>query len=827
MILRRQVPWRVWVVTLTIAWGCASACADAPKAERIFRPARYTRGNTGVFPLQPIDDAAWLTHPDDAEPGGTEIRVLRFARTFRSDGETLVFDVTADERFYLTIDRRFVARGPHRGTVQNWTYQSYRLPLEPGEHTVEATVWRLGAAAPLAQLSYRLGFCFKAEGAYDAALTTGKAAWRVCALEGLKSIGMAAGVMGVGEGFEMTGTGIYDRQGADWQEPTVIRRPVNAAHGVWGVRQDGWMLFPSELPDQTELRVRPGRFVAGAAMRFPLVVPARSKVTVLWDLDRYICAYPEAVVQGGRQGRISWRWAESLRGPSNDPKQPRPTKGDRRAWRGKTFDGFGDVFLADGREKAVFQPPWFRCGRWCELTVETEDEPLTIADLSLIESRYPLSCDSRFEAVGDSRLAPVQDICVRSMQMCAHEMLFDCPYYEQQMYPGDTRVQLNVLSAMSSDDALIRRAIDFFALNARDDGMVPFNFPTRGLQEGASYTLCYLGMYHDYLMNHANRAWLKARLPGVRGTLSGFEAYARADGLLEGLPGWSFLDWVPRPAWKGGWAPGSRQGGANAELNLFYLAALQGVAEIEETFGNGALAAHWRGKAERLRAAIVEVFFDDRRGLFASDGAHEVYSEHAQCLALLTDVFEGGRAQALFDRLVASSDLCPASVYFSYYLFEAYFKFARADLFLKRLDLWKGYIDLGATTCLEEPEYPGHDSRSDCHAWGAHPLWFLRTGVAGIRSAAPFYARVRIAPQPVGLTNIRTEYPHPSGRMIRLDVVFEEARVRGTVETPVPGTFVWKGNVVELTADHPVALDLRPRNVARLGGMPSADRVRP
>ena len=214
--------------------------------------------------------------------------------------------------------------------------------------------------------------------------------------------------------------------------------------------------------------------------------------------------------------------------------------------------------------------------------------------------------------------------------------------------------------------------------------------------------------------------------------------------------------------------------------------------------GNAHLAAHWRAKAARLKPAIAAAFFDAKRGLFASDAAHTVFSEHAQCLALLTDVFEGERAQALFDRLVATPDLCPTSVYFSYYLFEAYFKFRRPDLFLKRLDLWKGYVKLGASTCLEEPEYPGRDSRSDCHAWGAHPLWFLRTGVAGIRSDAPFFARVKVAPQPGPLTSLRASYPHPSGKLIAVDLAFAGGRARGTVTTPVAGTFAFGGETVAL-----------------------------
>ena len=774
-----------------VAAACIAAAAQCANVERVLKPARFTRGNTSILPVQPIDQAAWLSHPDikDEVAHPPVPRVVRFRCEFESDGTPLEFDVTGDERYYLTLDGEFVSRGPHRGTVENWMYQSYRARLAPGKHVMEATVWRMPyRASPLAQLSYRLGFCLKAEGRYDALLTTGRGAWKCGPVTGVRNIGKSGGAWGTGDGFEIHGSGIYEYAPGTWLKPAVVRRPLGGGNAC-GIRQQGWMLFPSQLPEQTEYRVRPGKFVDGGEMKFPIVVKPGEKRRILWDLDRYICAYPEAVVKGGKGGKMSWKWAESLRGPV--PGLRGAFKGNRSEWKGKSFNGFGDRFVFDGRDRAVFQPPWFRCGRWCELIVEAGAEQVEICDLSLIESRYPLECETRFETPEDPALAGVQAICTRAMQMCCHEMLFDCPFYEQQMYPGDTRVQLNVISAMTSDDAIIRRAIEIYDINRRDDGNVPFNFPTVGTQEGAAYTLCYLGMYPDYLMNHSNREWLRARLPGMRDTLSGFELYERADGVIHNLPGWSFMDWVPR--WHGGWAPGSRHGGANAEMNLFYLAALQGAAKVEEAFGNTHLAAHWRAKAEKLKPAIVKTFFDERRGLFASDEGRKMFAEHAQCLALLTDVFEGERAKALFDRLVAEKDLDRTTVYFSYYLFETYFKFGRADLFLKRLDLWKDYVKLGATTTLESPEWRGHDARSDCHAWGAHPLWFLRTGVAGIRSAAPFFEKVRVAPQPGGLKSVKASYPHPSGKTIEVDLTFEGGKARGRVTTPVAGEFSFGG----------------------------------
>ena len=773
--------------------ACATAFANpAPQIERVFRPARLTRGNTGVRPVQEIDQAAWIAHPDDAdiERLAPAPRAVRYRCRFTSDGSPFAFDVTGDERFLLTLDGAFVSRGPHRGWVENWLYQSYRVALPAGEHVMEATVWRLGGQGPIAQLSYRPGFCLKAQGFYDAALTTGRGKWECGVVANFTSIGRGK-TYGVGDGFEIVGAGAEHAEPAAWTPAVVVRAALGEGNRYCG-RQKGWMLFPSQLPDQLAACIRPGRFVKGGEMKFPFVVPAGETRTIVWDLGRYVCAYPEAVVRGGKGGSMTWQWAESLR-------DEKGLKGNRAEWEGKSLrDGFGDRFTFDGRDRAVFGTPWWRCGRWCELVVAAGAEPVTVEDLALVETRYPLECETAFVTPDDPGLADVQRICARTMQMCCHEMFFDCPFYEQQMYPGDSRVELNVLSAMSSDDRMIRRVIETFALKRCDDGNVPFTFPTRGTQEGATYTLCYLGMYADYVMNHANRDWLKARLPAMTDTLRGFEFYEREDGLLANLPGWLYMDSVlGRPAWKVGWAPGSRDGGTNAEINLFYLAALQGAARIEAAFGNTHLAAHWNAKAAKLKPAVAAAFFDARRGLFASDAAHTVFAEHAQCLALLTDVFEGERAQTLFETFVAAPDLDRASVYFSYYLFETYFKFGRADLFMKRLGMWRDFVKCGLTTTPEVADLRG-TARSDCHAWSSHPLWFLRTGVAGIRSAAPFFERVKVAPQPGSLKSFRATYPHPSGKLIEVDLKFANGRAMGTIATPVPGVFVYGSQTIDL-----------------------------
>ena len=147
------------IVALVAGAVSFTVLADAPSVTRIFRPARNTRGNTNVVRIQPIDEASWVWMPGDSgmekvgeatldvHPTGgnaTDPVFLKFRNEFEvkeGDGK-LTIDVSADERFYLTCDGAFVARGPNRSTVENWQYNTYEIELKPGKHVLEATVWK-------------------------------------------------------------------------------------------------------------------------------------------------------------------------------------------------------------------------------------------------------------------------------------------------------------------------------------------------------------------------------------------------------------------------------------------------------------------------------------------------------------------------------------------------------------------------------------------------------------------------------------------------------------------------------------------------------------
>ena len=102
---------------------------------------------------------------------------------------------------------------------------------------------------------------------------------------------------------------------------------------------------------------------------------------------------------------------------------------------------------------------------------------------------------------------------------------------------------------------------------------------------------------------------------------------------------------------------------------------------------------------------------------------------------------------------------------------------------------------MGFTTTPENKE----PTRSDTHAWSAHPIYDLLTIVAGIHPSSPGFASVRITPHPGTLEHFEATMPHPQGE-IRVQYRRDGTKAKFVISLPpgLPGTLAWNGQEYRL-----------------------------
>lgn len=760
----------------------------------------------GIWPCK------WICCKDAGEPPF----VTAYRKCFAMDRDATVrVHVSADERYELFLDGERIGRGSERGDRNNWFYETYDVPISKGEHVFVARVWTLGGRAPFAQMTVYPGFIFAPEGEFIEKLGTGVAEWEAKKLGGYeftdpgRAWGSGANLIMHGDAFDW---GFEVGEGDGWG-PVVERDP-----GANGFIRNEYpalhLMKPATLPAMVDEDICAGvvRFVSDkpdvlVSMADDLaaehdswnLIRSKGKITVppntvrraIIDLEQYYCAYPELVTSGGHGSSVRVNWAEAL----YESREGYGVKGNRNEIEGKEFWAVGDTFLPDGGNRR-FDTLWWQAGRYIELTVRTAAEPLTIESLKLRETRYPMEMESGFES-SDPRIASFTPIAIRGLQMCSHETYLDCPYYEQLQYSGDTRMEALTTYAITRDDRLPRKALSIFDASRHVSGVNESRYPSRVTQVIPPFSLWWVGMVHDYAMWRDDPEFVKSLMPGVRAVIDFYLSFLNKDGLIEAPNGWNFMDWVP--AW--GWGlPPDADKGVSGLLNWQLVYALSTAERLEKPLREGRHLL-WQRCAGRIAMPAWELFWDEERGLLADDLAHTRFSEHTQCMALLSGFLDYAASAEDRDRMVngllTDPNIERTTISFTHYLFETYWLLGRMDKLFERLGLWFELEKLGFKTTLEMPE----PSRSDCHGWGAHPLYHCFASILGIRPASPGFETVRIEPQLGPLTSAKGTLVHPKGE-IEADFRVENGALRGSVSLPegVTGTLRHERVTVELVA---------------------------
>jgi len=757
---------------------------------------------------QPSNDwtASWIAHPTAPlrDPGVFHFRKIVELQSRRT---RFVVHVSADNRFVLFVNGQRVGDGPARSDLHHWHFETFDLApfLASGRNVIAATVFEFGIYAPLAQMSDRLAFLLQGDSTNEAVLNT-NSSWEVEQETGHTPIrALPEGLWdyyAAGPGERIDG-GLYDwdwltanSNTGHWVKAALaireaidprVSRPVLAEGG-----DSFWWLVPDPLPRMEFTEVPSGHIVRSSgtsAQSFPdgpAIIPPNTDGVLLLDAGVVLSAYPQLIVSGGKGSHINLAYTEAL----YDSKQQR---GNRNEVADRVVLGVHDEFLPDGGEIRPFMPLWWRTWRYVELRIHTADAPLTLVSFRTFYTAYPFVENGKF-AASDPQLVKIREISWRTARLDAHDTYMDTAYWEQLQYIGDTRIQALISYAVSGDDRLARQAMLAFDQSRIPEGITQSRYPSSLLQLIPPFSLLYIDMLHDYWMYRADVDFLKERLPGTRPVLAWFERRQRSDGFLGSLPYWNFVDTPPGIET----FPPVDKEGRSSILTLQFVRAMLDAAEMEESFGDRAVAAKYRREADATGKALYAACWNNDLGLLADTPDKNTYSQHANALAILTDVIpHKDQAQVMQKIFSEIPGMAHASYFFQFYMTRALDHAGLGDLYLRTLEPWRHMLEQGLTTT---PEYPD-PSRSDTHAWSAHPAYDLTTMIAGMRPGSPGFASVRIEPHIGELSWVEASMPHPAG-MIHVSYRRTGQSVKATIELPegIRGVLAWKAAQYDLHA---------------------------
>jgi hypothetical protein len=761
--------------------------------------------------------ARWITHPTaDLNAHG----VFNFRKSFELDTkpESFVIEVSADPRYRLYVNGTPVCFGPAKSGVNNWRYERLDIAryLKAGKNTLAAWVYNRGDDNPVAQPSAKTAFYLKGSSESESSVNTNET-WLVTEDKGYRQISSndmkwwswTAGWYAMGSTLEMVGKDMNwgwqenDYDDSSWLPATLISEGSAP-----------WKLEPRLIPFLEErLIVIPkiarsngievsGDFPAGED---PLVIPANSTVKILLDQEVLTIGYPEMILSRGTGSEIKVTYAEALFKTSE-------VKDNRNRIDGMFIGGYWDIIRPDGGQARMYRPLWFRTYRFIQLDITTQSEELIIDSFKTMFTAYPFEKKATLD-LGSDLVDTMMNIGWRTARLCAAETYFDCPYYEQLNYGGDTRVQAHISLYLSGDDRLMKDAIRHMFNSTTSEGITRACYPMREQSSIMipTYSLFTISMMHDYYMHREDSLFLAQYIPNIRSILEWYKGFLNQDNILQDVSHWNFVDW----AFDHGTPPGVEGDSPNISTNLtlHYAITLKEAADLMAYFGDPGQAEEYRELASELILASVNTSWVLPDSLFSDTPDKNSFSQHTNLYAVLADAIPVEDQPALMDKILNTKKLVQAKPYFKFYLFKALDKTGMGDQFMDLLEPWEKQIDFGLTTFTEEADL--YHDRSDCHAWTAHPLYYFFYTICGIRPDAPAFKEVLISPNPGHFKDVNGSIPHPQGTL-SVSLSFSEDLVSGTISLPgeVSGRFQYFGKEVKLVpGENIIEVEYEPSTV--------------
>lgn len=679
----------------------------------------------------------------------------------QAQGAELRADISANSRYRLWVNGEPVLSGPCRSDKYRQYYETVELGpyLRKGKNVLAVQVLLCDSMyvkegpgderAPLNSVEtlpagHRLaveGAIRDASGRILAEVTTGKAAWKVW-LDNtyylIKEPAVNGNMGALTERIDYRKT-LPDWKQTDfddsgWREGEMLDAVKSGFEMQFGILKT-FMMEERPIPLLYEcpdcLRRELGKPVMKEA-DFVTVEP-RQSCRLLFDAETLFNAFMRYRIEGGRDAKISFTYFEKFTKGRDEVKRDDYINGEI----GK--NGQTDTIVLAGG-KIMYEPFWYRTMRFLQVDIRASGEAVRFYRPLLLRTGYPLLPGSHVKSTLPW-VEKVYEMCVRTLQSCMMETYMDCPFWEQMQYPMDTRLQALFTYVCSVDTKLARKALQDFHDSMLPMGLIQGRAPSNPKQIISTFSLHYIFMLAEYYRRTGDADILKLYRADVDMILEYYDRHIGSRGLVENLGYWDFVDW--QEAWNEfAGRPAAVSKGPSTIINLMYGLALLKGAEINEATGRDGLAREYRDRQRAIVKRIQETCWDAARGMYREGPSYPEFTQHAQSWAVLNDMLPREEAADVLRRSFEEKDVLRCYFSTCYELFRACEKAGCYGLTARQMDWWIKLLDEHCTTCPETPS----NSRSECHAWSALPMYELIAVIAGIRREQGQPGRVEVCP---------------------------------------------------------------------------------
>lgn len=420
--------------------------------------------------------------------------------------------------------------------------------------------------------------------------------------------------------------------------------------------------------------------------------------------------------------------------------------------------------------------------RYLQVTFRNCPQPLRVKAINVNFTSYPVGNRGQF-VCNDELLNKAYTISAYTLQCCMHDSYEDCPSREQRQWTNDQYVHLMANYGVFGDPHLARNLLVQVAQSQQEDGQVmqcaPGDLAVTKTFNMPEFTLHWIMSIPQYVRYSGDTEIIRQLYPTVVKGLEWFERHLDEDDLLNDVPGILWIDWAEVD-----------KKGQMTELNARFVGCLRIAAEMAKRLDNQYDAQRLGQLAERIASSLRQQLWDERRGVYVDTRRRGVQSRRVSQESSTAAMFFGVAPREQWERMLSyitdetrlvhtaisvdhrgyhgepgfdeETQVVLQHAFYMHFIHNIWAQLGRGSDILHNIRrLWGPQVQAGTKTWWEGWEMGTHPTL--CHAFSCTPGFDLATYILGVSPLSDGFASFRVAPLPADLEWVRGTFPTVKG----------------------------------------------------------------